>query len=141
MKNYQIKNYQIKNIDYRGCPPEIAEVISSGQMIKCNVRDSESNSVTEVWIVSYNHTSGYPFRDDTRTAWRYAEPTLKKCTYIKTASEIMKQLISDNYEVDDIGGWCCSEDYDFIPEMWQYCGLPLDTRLDYIWKNEWLEEK
>lgn len=124
-------------IDFTGCIPEVAEALKKGLKVKSDLG----------WITGYDRESKlYCINDggDEYLGWRYSyDFTLlyqKQIeTRVKKASEIVKWLKDNGYEVDEDGDWDKEKaDEKFLAEMFQFCGKVPDD--EYEWLPEWLEE-
>jgi len=136
----ELEKYQVEPIEFTGCHPVIAEALRNGKSILCNLGDRR---VLPDLVIGYKRESNYPYvtRFD---AWESAEPVLKKRTEIrvKKASEIVKWLEDNGYNIDTYGDWKPPYvDGTFIyfnHLMFRYCGEK--PRENFTWLEEWLEE-
>ena len=135
--------YETKKVDYSKCKDQIANALSSGKIIKCHVSDSETHPTDKEWIVAYIPGKKFGYIDDDGVTWKYALPIEVK-TYVKSAVEVMKYLVSDGYTVQRDGNWIninggIGGKYGFVTDMWQYCGKEKpDVR---NWPKGTLEER
>lgn len=74
----------------------------------------------------------------TTNIWNQYAP-LHKTTYVKKASEIVKWLEDNGYEVDEDGEWHKKGCLSFTPRMFECCGKQKSD--DWSWLPEWLEER
>lgn len=134
--------YDTKDTDYTGCDPVIAEHLKQDKAILCEVWDNPDDVSREKYVYAYDVKSPFPYRIKSM-GYKYATPIVKKktVTMVKSAPEIMEELIRHDYEVNENGNWKSKSGFgsNFTPEMWQYCGTcKLCT---YTWNDEWLTEK
>ena len=128
-------------IDFTGCIPEVAEALKKGLKVKVLCLDTDYRNTS---IINYNHEfNTYVLEfDDGYTAMDQHEFTLlyEKQTEIrvKRASEIVKWLEDNGYEVDEDGDWDKVEAEEmFTAGMFQFCGKVPNN--EYTWIPEWLE--
>jgi hypothetical protein len=127
--------YKTIDIDYTGCHPVIAEHLKQNKAILCKVGTPSSEGPFPVMIFAYT-TGECPYVSE-NLQYLYAEPIPESEPKVKKASEVMKALEDEGYEVDEDGFWM-GDGPTFVPEMWQYCGkVKPDT---CFWKKSWLEE-
>lgn len=123
-------------IDFTGCIPEVADALKKGLRVKTN----------KGWINAYDSEEEiyYIFGAGVYEGWKGSgEITLlyerQTETRVKKASEIVKWLEDNGYEVEAGGDWDKKEaDCKFLAEMFQFCEKVPDD--DYKWFHEWLEE-
>lgn len=134
-----LKDYITEPIDYTGCHPVIAEALKALRAIECYVWDANVADRRTRTVYAYDSTCGLPYRTSNFGPYRNAEPIPKKKTEtrVKSAPEIMQWLVDNKYRVDSSGFWC-GRSFNFVPEMWQFCGKPPSD--EFSWHKEWLEE-
>jgi len=62
--------------------------------------------------------------------------------FVKSAIEIMRDLIASGYEVDDLGNWNPKRGTGwaiFYTGMWKYCGKEVGGSVE--WMNSWIIRK
>lgn len=128
-------------IDYTGCHPDIAAALKRGESILCRVRDNKDSGWREKpeYIIAFSVGTSYPYL--TKECYvRYAEPVTKPktITKVKKASEIVKWLEDNGYEVDEYGDWMLINNETFLSHMFQFCDKEPTTKV--CWLPEWLEE-
>ena len=133
--------YQIKRIDYDKCNNTIRDSLQIGRIINCHVSDNKTHPTKIEWVVAYIDDSIYPYMDTDGVKWKYALPVEKK-TYVKSAIDVMKYLVSDGYKPDTMGDWIDGTKkegrYGFVTSMWQYCGK--EPHSSFYWPEGCLEE-
>ena len=138
----EMKKLITEPIDFTGCIPEVAEALKQGLKVKILCLDTDYRNPK---IINYDQEfntyviefdDGYTGMDQHEFTLLYEKQTEIR---VKRASEIVKWLEDNGYEVDEDGDWGKEEaEVDFIAEMFRYCGkAPND---EYEWLPEWLEE-
>ena len=126
-----MKKYTTKPIDYTGCHPVIAEALKRGEVIECRVWDNKGDVKKKVWIYQYNDHSDFPYRSETDTPWKYAEPIPRKVRRIMPPERAIQTLIAEGWRFDNRGA-LRGEKMDYIlPQMFEKMGKPLED-------NSWL---
>ena len=69
-----MKKYNTRPIDFTGCHPVIAEALKRGESIECRVWDNKGAAKKETWVCRYKSSARLPYRSETDTPWKYAEP-------------------------------------------------------------------
>ena len=71
-----MKKYNTRPINFDGCHPVIAEHLKRSEIVKCKVWDSGRvrGREAEAWICRYNGNSSLPYRSESDTPWKHAEP-------------------------------------------------------------------
>ena len=129
-------------IDFTGCIPEVAEALKKGLKVKVLCLDTDYRNPS---IINYYHEfntyvlefdGGYTAMDQHEFTLLYEKQTEIR---VKRASEIVKWLEDNGYEVDKNGCWDKEEaEMTFTAEMFNCCGkVPSDN---YEWPPDWIEE-
>lgn len=122
-----MKKYATKPIDFTSCHPVIAEALKRGEAIKCKVWDNDCNTELkiEAWVCRYRVNSNLPYRSDSNTPWKHAEPIPLKVRRIMPPELAIPVLIA--------GGWVFSTDgrlvgpeQTIIQAMFHCMGKPVD---------------
>ena len=97
-----MKKYNTRPIDFTGCHPVIAEALKRGEEIECRAWDNKGAAKKEIWVCRYKSSAGLPYRSETDTPWKYAEPIPLKPRRIMPPERAIRVLIA--------GGWVFSTD-------------------------------
>jgi len=95
--------------DYSGCPSKIAEAVSSGREILCNVWDDIYGRSTKAWVYAYNNTSNSTFKfrgvteEGSTNVWRHAEVVDDSEITLADPVTAFRILIADGWEFDSDG--------------------------------------
>lgn len=125
--------------DIAGCDPDIAQALKQGKEVWCKIWDRKEHTYDEkAWVIRYSSSLEYPYIVDTGEGYKSAEP-IKTKTIVKKASEIVRWLENNGYEVDTDGDWDKIGRLIFTADMFYYCGKIPDEK--YNWLPECLEER
>ena len=102
-----MKKYNTRPIDFTGCHPVIAEALNRGEEIKCRVWDYKGEVRIDVWIYWYNGRLDLPYRSETDTPWKYAEPIPTKVKRIMPPERAIPVLIAEGWAFNDHGDLVC----------------------------------
>ena len=137
----EMKNLITEPIDFTGCIPEVAEALKRGLKVKILPEDSDLKNAK---IIGYDQEfDAYVIEHDeghTSLGSCFFTPLYEKQTEtrVKKASEIVKWMEDNGYEVGDTGGWYRKNYPTFNNRMFQYCGAAKPS--EWNWLPEWLEE-
>ena len=98
-----MKKYTTKPIDFTGCHPVIAEALKQGEEIECRVWDNKGDVKREVWICRYKGSADLPYRSETDTPWKHAEPIPLKTHRIMPPERAIPVLIAKGWKFGDNG--------------------------------------
>ena len=98
-----MKKYNTRPIDFTGCHPVIAEHLKRGEEIECRAWDNKGAVKEEMWICRYKSSAGLPYRSETDTPWKYAEPIPRKVSRIMPPERAIPVLIAEGWVFDDNG--------------------------------------
>ena len=142
-ENKEMKKLITEPIDFTGCIPEVAEALKRGLKVNIIPKNSDFRNTQ---IINYDqefgtyvveHNDGYVQLEKYEFTLLYEKQTE---TRVKKASEIVKWLEENGYEVDAGGNWDNPEvEEQFLAKMFQFCGERPDQD-EYEWLPEWLEE-
>ena len=121
-----MKKYNTRPIDCTGCHPVIAEALKRSEAIECRVWDNNDVYVKrKVCICRYKGSSDLPYRSETDTPWKHAEPIPLKTRRIMPPERAIPVLIANGYEFDTsgeiVGQWP-----NILPVMLPFMGRVLD---------------
>ena len=122
-----MKKYNTRPIDFTGCHPVIAEALKRSEDIKCRVWDLNGDRLrgVEAWICRYRGNSSLPYRSDSDTPWKHAEPIARKVKRIMPPERAIPVLIAEGWRFDAHGA-LNGEPYCIVPQMFAKMGLPLE---------------
>ena len=120
-----MKKYNTKPIDFTGCHPVIAEHLKRGEVIECRVWDNKGDVKKKVWIYQYNDHSDFPYRSETDTPWKYAEPIPIKAKRIMPPERAIPVLIAKGW-VFSTDGRLVGPEQTIIQAMFHCMGKPVD---------------
>jgi len=126
--------YTTKSIDYTDCDPVISAHLQRNEQIFCVVWDDIMGEKREGFVIAYRKDNSYPYKTD-GSLYVNAKP-IEKVSKVKKASEIVKWLEDNWYEVDSDGDWV-GDGLTFWSEMFQYCRKSKPEK--WCWRKEWLE--
>ena len=140
-----MKKYTTKPIDFTGCHPVIAEALKRGEDIKCMVWDNKGDVKTEVWVCRYKVRSSLPYRADSDTPWKYAEPIPVKVKRIMPPERAIPVLIAEGWKFANHFGHMKHDeipDKTIYPSAFELMGQPLEKYKDYpmYWPDCIIEE-
>lgn len=95
-------------------------------------------SITEYGnVMAYISGADHPYISEDGHGWDSVE--IVDCNeFVKKASEIVKWLEDNEYQVDRDGNWENGDSLAFGVRMFFYCGKKKCD--DYTWLEEWIEE-
>ena len=122
-----MKKYTTKPIDFTGCHPVVAEALKRGEVIECRAWDNKGDVKREVWICRYNKGRlDFPYRSETNTPWKYAEPIPLKTRRIMPPERAIPTLIAEGWSFDYHGNLVCPGE-EISVSAFRYFGFPRDT--------------
>ena len=127
-----MKKYNTKPIDFTGCHPVIAEALKRGEDIKCWVWDGKGDVKREVWVCRYKGRSDLPYRSDSDTPWKYAEPISRKVKRIMPPERAIPTLIAKGWVFGDSGDMV-GPGNSVVTLMFKLMGKPLSDSKTYGW--------
>ena len=128
-----MKKYNTRPIDFTGCHPVIAEHLKRGEEIECRAWDNKGAVKKEMWICRYKSSAGLPYRSETDTPWKYAEPTPLKVKRIMPPERAIPMLIAGGWRFDDSGNMI-GPMYSVVTNMFKLMGKPLSAQKVSEWK-------
>ena len=135
-----MKKYTTKPIDFTGCHPVVVEALKRGEAIKCKVWDCKGDRKKELWICLYNGRSDLPYRSETDTPWRYAEPIPLKVKRIMPPERAIPVLIENGWSFTS-AGFLAGPGCGLAPEMYALMGGYVDGKADeFAWPPCIIEE-
>ena len=134
-----MKKYHTRPIDFTGCHPVIAEALKRGEEIECRAWDNKGAAKKEIWVCRYKSSAGLPYRSETDTPWKYAEPIPLKVKRIMPPERAIPVLIAEGWRFDNRGA-LRGEKMDYIlPQMFEKMGKPLEDN-SWQWPSCIIEE-
>ena len=135
-----MKKYNTKPIDFTGCHPVIAEALKRGEAIECRVWDNKGDVKREVWICRYKGGSDLPYRSDSDTPWRYAEPIARKVKRIMPPERAIPTLIAEGWAFTS-AGYLTGPSCVLVPKMYALMGGDVDGEAnEFAWPPCIIEE-
>ena len=98
-----MKKYNTRPIDFTGCHPVIAEALKRGEEIECRAWDNKGAAKKEIWVCRYKSSAGLPYRSETDTPWKYAEPIPTKVKRIMPPERAIPTLIAKGWAFTSTG--------------------------------------
>ena len=120
-----MKKYNTKPIDFTGCHPVIAEALKRSEAIECLVWDKKGAVKKEIWICRYKSSAGLPYRSETDTPWKYAEPVPRKTRRIMPPERAIPVLIAEGFAFTSTG-WFVGPGCMLNPQMFALMGGDVD---------------
>lgn len=124
--------YNTRPIDFTGCHPVIAEALKRGEDIECRVWDNKGDVKKKVWVCRYKGSSGLPYRGETDTPWKYAEPIPIKVKRIMPPERAIPVLIAEGWRFNS-SGQMDGPSQTILPAMLCLLGSPLDDPSTRAW--------
>ena len=135
-----MKKYTTKPIDFTGCHPVIAEALKRGEAIECKVWDTYRDVKREVWICQYKGGSGFPYRSESDTPWKYAEPIPRKVKRIMPPERAIPVLIANGWKFTS-AGYLTGPSCVLVPKMYTLMGGYVDGEAnEFTWPPCIIEE-
>ena len=135
-----MKKYNTRPIDFTGCHPVIAEALKRGEEIECRVWDNKGEGRRDVWIYWYNGSLDLPYRSETGTSWKYAEPIPLKTRRIMPPERAIPVLIAEGFTFTRTG-WLSAPEFIVTPHMYALMGEDLDGEASkFAWPPCIIEE-
>ena len=128
-----MKKYHTRPIDFTGCHPVIAEHLKRGEEIECRAWDNKGAAKKEIWVCRYKSSAGLPYRSETDTPWKYAEPIPLKVKRIMPPERAIPMLIAGGWRFDDSGNMI-GPVYSVVTNMFKLMGKPLSAQKVSEWK-------
>ena len=132
-----MKKYNTRPIDFAGCHPVIAGALKRVEEIECRVWDYKGDVKREVWVCRYKGSSDLPYRGETDTPWKHAEPIPRKVCRIMPPERAIPVLIENGWKFDKVGALV--GDPSIVPQMFQEMGGPIDNSRA-VWPRYIIEE-
>ena len=134
-----MKKYNTRPIGHTDCHPVIAEHLKPGEAIECKVWNScrARGGETEEWICLYNGNPNLPYRSESDTPWKHAEPIPIKTRRIMPPDRAIPVLIANGWEYNKEGALV--GDPPIVPQMFQEMGGPIDNSRA-VWPSCIIEE-
>ncbi len=98
-----MKKYNTRPIDFTGCHPVIAEHLKRGEEIECRAWDNKGAAKKEIWVCRYKSSAGLPYRSETDTPWKHAEPIPIKAKRIMPPERAIQVLIAEGWKFKSSG--------------------------------------
>ena len=135
-----MKKYNTRPIDFTGCHPVIAEHLKRGEEIECRALDNKGAVKKEMWICRYKSSAGLPYRSETDTPWKYAEPVPRKATSIMPPERAIPVLIAEGLAFTSTG-WLVGPGCMLNPQMFALMGGDVDgDASNFAWPSYIIEE-
>ena len=135
-----MKKYNTRPIDFTGCHPVIAEHLKRGEEIKCRAWDNKGAVKKEMWICRYKSSAGLPYRSETDTPWKYAEPIPRKVRRIMPPERAIPVLIAGGWAFTNTG-WLVGPGCILNPQMYALMGGDVDgDASNFAWPSYIIEE-
>ena len=128
-----MKKYNTRPIDFTGCHPVIAEHLKRGEEIECRAWDNKGAAKKEIWVCRYKSSAGLPYRSETDTPWKYAEPIPLKVKRIMPPERAIPMLIAGGWRFDDSGDMI-GPGKSVVTNMLKLMGKPLSDPKVSEWK-------
>ena len=120
-----MKKYNTRPVNFTGCHPVIAEHLKRGEEIKCGAWDNKDAAKKEIWVCRYKSSTRLPYRSETDTPWKYAEPIPLKTRRIMPPERAIPMLIAEGWAFNDHGDLVCPGE--IIPAIsFRHLGTNLD---------------
>ena len=135
-----MKKYNTRPIDFTGCHPVIAEHLKRGEEIECRAWDNKGAVKKEMWICRYKSSAGLPYRSETDTPWKYAEPIPLKVKRIMPPERAIPVLIAEGWKFTRTG--CLTGPSCVLgPRMYALMGGDVDgDASNFAWPSYIIEE-
>ena len=127
-----MKKYNTRPIDFTGCHPVIAEALKRGEEIECRVWDNKGAAKKETWVCRYKSSARLPYRSETDTPWKYAEPIPRKVKRIMPPERAIPVLIAEGWKFNS-SGQMCRPAQTIQPTMFYRMGSRLDDPNTISW--------
>ena len=135
-----MKKYNTRPIDFTGCHPVIAEHLKRGEEIECRAWDNKGAAKKEIWVCRYKSSAGLPYRSETDTPWKYAEPTPPKTRRIMPPERAIPVLIAEGWRFTSTG-FLTGPGCGVLPEMYALMGGDVDGEAnEFAWPPCIIEE-
>ena len=126
-----MKKYNTRPIDFTGCHPVIAEHLKRGEEIECRAWDNKGAVKKEMWICRYKSSAGLPYRSETDTPWKYAEPIPRKVRRIMPPERAIPMLIAEGWRFNQFGQMENGVRPFLLPGAYQMMGCTLEEAEKY----------
>ena len=135
-----MKKYNTRPIDFTGCHPVIAEALKRGEEIECRAWDNKGAVKKEMWICRYKSSAGLPYRSETDTPWKYAEPIPLKAIRIMPPERAIPVLIENGWSFTS-AGYLTGPSCVLVPKMYALMGGDVDGEAnEFAWPPCIIEE-
>ena len=126
-----MKKYNTRPIDFTGCHPVIAEHLKRGEEIKCRAWDNKGAPKKETWVCRYKSSARLPYRSETDTPWKYAEPISLKTRRIMPPERAIPVLIENGWRFNQLGQMVNGVRPFILPGAYQMMGCTLEEAEKY----------
>ena len=135
-----MKKYNTRPIDFTGCHPVIAEHLKRGEEIECRAWDNKGAAKKEIWVCRYKSSAGLPYRSETDTPWKYAEPIPRKTRRIMPPERAIPVLLAEGWGFNS-AGYLAGPSCVFVPKMYALMGGDVDGEAnEFAWPPCIIEE-